>query len=200
MRRRFWNRAQESVVRGGYEMLIQAPQAALLVIDIQQRLMPAIFNAEQVLNNSVWLLQIAKRLEIPYLVTEQYPQGLGGSVPELAQAVVPQQVVQKVHFSCAAEPECLARIQALGRRQLVLTGSEAHVCVLQSALGLLQQGFEVFLVADAVGSRRESDYQLALQRMRHAGVQIVSCEMVAFEWLHCAGNDRFRAISREFIR
>ncbi len=108
--------------------------------------------------------------------------------------------MEKTHFSCAAELECMRRIDALGRDQIVMIGAEAHVCVLQTALDLRAVCKDVYLVADGVSSRSPRDVELALERMRAAGVRIVSREMVAFEWLHQAGTDRFREISREFLR
>jgi nicotinamidase-related amidase len=108
--------------------------------------------------------------------------------------------MEKVHFSCAAEPACMDRINAGGREQIILTGAEAHVCVLQTALGLLAAGKQVFVVADCIGSRHPRDLELALGRMGAEGVRIVSREMVVFEWLHRAGTEVFREISREFLR
>jgi nicotinamidase-related amidase len=111
----------------------------------------------------------------------------------------PHAIAAKLAFSCT-DDGCLDSLPGAGRPQTVLCGTEAHVCVLQSALGLVAAGGQVFVVADAVGSRDPADRLLALDRMRQAGVVVVSREMVAFEWLRAAGTDRFRAISREFLR
>jgi nicotinamidase-related amidase len=181
-------------------MLIQRERSSLLVIDIQERLLPAIHEGERVIENTAWLLRIAGELGVPVVLSEQYPRGLGHTVPSLLELVEEDAVVEKVHFSCAASPECRARLDALGRDQVVITGMEAHVCVLQTALGLAAAGREVYVVADAVSSRRPADAELGLARMRHGGVQVVSREMVAFEWLHQAGTDTFRDISRRFLR
>lgn len=108
--------------------------------------------------------------------------------------------LEKLHFSCSADPGCTATLDALGRGQVVIIGMEAHVCVLQTALGLRQQGKDVFVVADAVSSRDPEDKALALARMGQAGVWVVSREMVVFEWLHCAGTDTFREISQNYLR
>ena len=108
--------------------------------------------------------------------------------------------MEKLHFSCSAERDCMRRIDALGRQQIVVIGAEAHVCVLQTALDLRMAGKEVYLVADGVSSRAPRDVELALERMRDEGVRIVSREMVVFEWLHQAGTDLFRRISRDFLR
>jgi nicotinamidase-related amidase len=180
-------------------MLLTAEHSLLLVVDIQERLAPAINGGQAVLENTLWLARVAQRLEVPVLATVQYPQGLGPLVPELAALLPREAVVEKSHFSAVAEG-CLDALPDYARRQVVLAGTETHVCVLQTALDLIARGKEVFVVAEAVGSRRPEDKALALERLRQHGAQIVSREMVAFEWLHRAGNDRFRQISREFIR
>lgn len=181
-------------------MLMRAETSCLLVVDLQERLMPAINLADQVVENSAWLIQIAQRLSVPVLASEQYPRGLGRTVTAIRELLPANAVVEKNHFSCAAELECMRRIDLLGRDQVVLVGVEAHVCVLQTALDLKMVGKEVYLVADGVSSRSPRDMELALERMRAEGVRIVSREMVAFEWLHQAGTDRFREISRDFLR
>lgn len=181
-------------------MLIQREQSAFLLIDVQQRLLPVIDNREQVLAHCDWLLRLAQRLEVPVLVSEQYPRGLGHTVPQLRERIAADAVMEKLHFSCAAEPMCLDRIESLQCSQWILAGTEAHVCVLQTALGLHQTGKQVFVVADAVSSRHAADRELALERMRQVGITVVGREMVAYEWLHKAGSDEFRSISREFLR
>jgi nicotinamidase-related amidase len=125
---------------------------------------------------------------------------LGRTVTAIRELLPPDAFMEKTHFSCAAELECMRRIDMLGRDQVVLIGAEAHVCVLQTALDLRIAGKDVYLVADGVASRTPRDVELALERMRAEGVRVVSREMVAFEWLHQAGTDRFREISRDFLR
>lgn len=181
-------------------MIITADNAVLLAVDLQTRLMDALHQGQQAIDQTLWLAQIARRLDIPVLLTEQYPQGLGTTVDALRQGIVPEDIIAKTSFSAAAEAALPARLETLGRRQVVLTGAEAHVCVLQTALGLLAQGFEIYLVAEGVASRRPEDRQLALERLRDAGVRIVSREMVAFEWLQDCRNPQFREIHRDFIR
>lgn len=181
-------------------LLMRVETSCLLVVDFQERLMPAIYQADSVVANGAWLIQIARRLGVPVLASEQYPQGLGHTVAAIRELLPAEAFMAKTHFSCAAERDCMRRIDALGREQIIVIGAEAHVCVLQTALDLRAAGKEVFLVADAVSSRSPRDVELAVERMRADGVRIVSREMVAFEWLHQAGDDRFRAISREFLR
>lgn len=181
-------------------MLMRAETCGLLVVDFQERLMPAIHQADAVIANAIDLVRIAQRLEVPVLASEQYPQGLGHTVAALRDWLPADAFMAKTHFSCTAERVCMQRIDALSRDQIVLVGVEAHVCVLQTALGLQATGKDVYLVADAVSSRSPRDLELALARMQAEGVRIVSREMVIFEWLQRAGTDRFRAISREFLR
>lgn len=181
-------------------MLMRAETSCLLVVDFQERLMPAIHQADQVVENGAWLIRIAQRSSIPILASEQYPKGLGHTVAAIRELLPANAFVEKTHFSCAAELECMRRIDLIGRDQIVLVGAEAHVCVLQTALDLKMAGKDVYLVADGVSSRSPRDVELALERMRAEGVRIVSREMVAFEWLHQAGTDRFREISRDFLR
>ncbi len=181
-------------------MLLEKARSCLLVVDIQERLLPAIHEAERVVENTGWLLDIASELQAPIVASEQYPKGLGHTAPVLRERIPEGALAEKVHFSCAESPECRKLLEGRGISQVVITGMEAHVCVLQSAIGLTRRGFEVYVVADAVSSRRASDAELGLARMRSAGVHIVSREMVAFEWLHRAGTETFRAISKRFLR
>lgn len=175
-------------------MLISRTDSLLLVVDIQERLAPAIHDTDTVTANSVRLLDAARLLEVPAFVSEQYVKGLGPSVAAIREAAGAARFFEKIHFSCTAEPGVSELLRAGGRRQVILTGSETHVCVLQTALGLVDEGFSVFLVADAASSRTPQNRQLAIDRLRSAGVHIVSTEMVLFEWLQRAATDDFRAL------
>lgn len=180
-------------------MLIDRDNSALLAIDIQERLLPHIDGWQRVLENALWLTKLAQRLGVPAMASEQYPKGIGRTHAELAALLPAGSIGEKLHFSCAAA-RCLPGLPGSDRRQLVVCGIESHVCVLQTVLDLRWQGREVFVVAEAVGSRRASDRELALARMRTHGIEIVSREMVAFEWLRQAGSDEFREVSRNFLR
>lgn len=180
-------------------MLIERDRSALLVVDIQERLLPHIHEGQAVLDNAVWLVRLAQRLGVPVMVSEQYPKGIGPTVAALRGLTFPENVAEKLHFSCVAA-KCLERLPGAERPQVVVAGTESHVCVLQTVLDLRARGREVFVVAEAVGSRRPSDKELALARMRAHGIEIVSREMAAFEWLRQAGTDEFRAVSREFLK
>ena len=181
-------------------MLIKADQSCLLVIDIQEKLMAALPDRERVIANSAWLIQIANELQLPVLASEQYPGGLGPTVAAVRQWLPEGAFMEKTHFACTVEPVCWERMSTIARQQWILVGAEAHVCVLQTALGLLEAGRKVYVVADAVASRRLEDAELALARLRAEGAQVVTREMVAFEWLQQAGTDLFRDISRRFLR
>lgn len=179
-------------------MLIDAQNSCLLIVDVQDKLLPAIADADELLANQCWLTEIATYLKQPQIISEQYPRGLGHTVEPLWERCSQTPALEKMSFSCAADPGCMAALAPYN--QVVVIGIEAHVCVLQSVLELLQNGKQVFVVADAVGSRSELDKELALARMDSAGAHIVSREMVVFEWLRRAGSDEFRHISRTFLR
>ncbi|WP_262027518.1 hydrolase [Microvirga sp. Mcv34] len=183
-------------------MLLDAKRSHLVVIDLQARLMPAIHEGEAVLRNVRILLEAAKRLGIPVTVTEQYPKGLGPTVPPVQEALPPEAAtLAKTAFSAARDPMIAERIATLrggGRNQLVICGTEAHICVLQSALEFKTSGLDVFVVADAVSSRSSHSVNAACARLLHAGCQWVTTEMAAFEWMGEAATDDFRALAPLF--
>ncbi|MCP4511165.1 MAG: isochorismatase family protein [Fuerstiella sp.] len=163
--------------------------------------MPVIHNADQIENRIVLLLDAAAALSVPVIVSEQYPKGLGASVDAIAQHQSPRRSFEKIRFSAAEEFQKLcasddADTSVDRRRQVVIVGIEAHICVLQTAIDLLAQGYRVFVVDDAVSSRRDSDRRTAMNRLRDAGVVICSAESVVFEWCEKSGTDEFRVISR----
>jgi nicotinamidase-related amidase len=137
---------------------------------------------------------------VPYLVAEQYPQGLGSTLQALQPIVPNNNVVKKVHFSCWREPLFQNALQALNKKQVVLMGIETHVCVLQTAFDLQTAGYHVFVVIDAVGSRHEMDYKYALKRMKQAGIELVTSEMVFFEWVEKAATPEFKMLSKAFLQ
>lgn len=177
-------------------MLIQDANTILLVVDLQTRLMPVLSGAETVARQAIALIDTAADLAVPVLVSEHCVDKLGGSLPAVRTAAeaAGATFVHKTHFSCTNEPGFADTLYALGRRQVVVVGAEAHVCVMQSALGLLAAGYAVFVVADGVASRDEANKALALQRLQAAGATIVGSEMVMFEWLTHAGHPAFRRV------
>ncbi|WP_415903854.1 hydrolase [Neptuniibacter sp. QD48_55] len=181
-------------------MLIHPNKSCLLIIDIQDKLVPAIHKKDELVENTIWLTAIANKLNIPILTSEQYPKGLGHTIPELAELIPAEGIMEKEFFSCMSEPACNEKINSIRPNQVIIAGMEAHVCVLQTALQLKQQAREVYVVADCVSSRSPEDKELALDRMRHAGIHVVSREMVAFEWMQKSGTDEFRDISKNFLR
>lgn len=179
-------------------MLLNAERSALLVVDVQERLLPHIHQWQTVLENVGWLIQVARTIGVPAILTEQYPRGLGHTHPEVAKWF-DGGAQEKMHFSCVAG-KCLEGVTGGEREQVVVCGIESHVCVLQTVLELRGQGREVFVVAEAVGSRNPADKALAVERMQRHGAEIVSREMVAFEWLHEAGTPIFKEVSNRFLR
>ena len=173
-------------------MLLDASRSLLLVVDIQERLLPAMEEGPRVVAAAAKLMHAAARLGVPVLVSEQYPKGIGATVLELAALAPTGSVHAKMTFSCAATPSIADAVAASGRTQLVLCGIEAHVCVLQSALGFAATGRDVAVAWDATSSRRASDRALAADRLRQAGIVLASTEMVLFEWLGRAGTPEFK--------
>ncbi|MDA5192582.1 hydrolase [Govanella unica] len=181
-------------------MLLEQSRSQLLVIDIQDRLAPHIANINEVVDNSAVLLAAAQRLDIPVTVTEQYVRGLGPTVEPLQPFIEGVKVFEKLHFSAVADPAIRRHLQQIdqsgGRNQIVICGIEAHVCVLQTALALARAGQNVAVVIDAVGSRRTESLDAARARLLQNGIEVVTTEMVLFEWLHVAGTDIFKDLSK----
>ena len=170
---------------------------ALLVVDVQEKLVPAIARSARVVWNVRRLVDGAKILGLPVVGSEQYPQGLGATVAELAERLGP--VPSKLTFSCGGCPEVLLVLEGLrdrGIHKILVCGIEAHVCVQQTVLDLLADGWRVYVAADAVGSRFEVDYRTALGRMDSAGATLTTTEAALFEWCEIAGSPEFKQISR----
>ena len=174
------------------QTLMSSRPAALVLVDYQQRLMPAIARYEQVLANAQILADAAHLLGLNIIGTEQNPRGLGPNVPALRQRC--QQTLAKMHFDGCEDGlrACLEPCAANRDRELVVAGCEAHVCLMQTTLGLLRAGWRVAVVADACGSRSPADHALAMARLSAAGALIVSTEMVVFEWLKTCEHPRFK--------
>ncbi|MFI5326067.1 MAG: hydrolase [Candidatus Rokuibacteriota bacterium] len=180
-------------------MTLDRARTALVVIDVQERLFPAMDadHREEVMRNIKILTATARRLNLGTLVTEQYPKGLGHTLQELKDALpAGVQPVEKVAFSCLGEDAFRSRLTATGARQLLLAGIEAHVCVLMSALDLLAEGYAVHIVADAVTSRTQANWRLAMAQLRQAGAVVTTTETVLFQLLRQADTDDFRELAR----
>jgi nicotinamidase-related amidase len=175
-------------------MLLSAQSSQLLIVDVQERLLPAMTAAEACLTNIVRLAKAAGHFGLPITVSEQYPRGLGPTVEPIRTACEgTAEILSKMTFSCGRDETIAARIAASGR-QLVICGIEAHVCVLQSALDFTAQHCDVFVVVDAVTSRDPASKEIALARLERAGIVLVTVEMAIFEWLGRAGTTDFKAL------
>ncbi len=175
-------------------MLIKPDQSCLIVIDMQERLVPAMQAPARTIRNAGILMTAADRLDIPILMTEQYPKGLGNTVKELATLSGKAVVVEKIHFSCMQDAGFAKAFRSLGRKQVVITGMESHICVLQTAVQLMDEGFEIFVVTDATSSRTLESEKACLDRLGACGAGIVTTEMVVFEWLGQAGTPAFKEL------
>lgn len=171
-------------------MLMSADDSSVVLVDLQHKLMPAIHQGDGVLSQCLRLAGIAKVLGVPVLATEQSPDRLGPNVEQIRE--VGGQTVVKNHFDAC--PDGLVKALSPQRKTVIVAGCEAHVCMLQTALGLMDAGFQVWVVADGVGSRKVSDRDAALSRLRQNGAQIVTVEMVAFEWLGYSDHPKFRDV------
>lgn len=172
--------------------MIERQSAVLAVIDFQDKLLPKIPVADAIISQTVRLIRFARLLDIPILWSEQYPDGLGPTNAAIANELTEVRPLQKLAFSCLGDPIIARELVRLGRRDLLLTGIEAHVCVMQTALEALDQGFEVYVVRDAVASRAKSEYKTGLARMQSWGAELVTTEMVMFELLREAGTPEFK--------
>lgn len=175
--------------------IIKAAKSTLLVVDIQDKLLPAMAQPQEVESNAITLIRAADLTGVPVTFSEQYPAGIGHTVPAVLAAAAKPKVFEKLHFDCAADPQISAQLdkhKKTGRDQLIVCGIESHVCVLQSALGFRSRGYDVATVVDAMSSRKAASKETAIARMAMAGVSIVTTEMVVFEWLEKAGTPAFR--------
>ncbi|MEQ8319044.1 MAG: hydrolase [Rhodospirillales bacterium] len=175
-------------------MLIRAVDSCLIVIDMQERLVPAMQAPARTIKNARLLISVARELDIPVLLTEQYPKGLGRTVDEIAKVAKGLPVLEKMHFSCMEDTHFADTYRKLDRKQAVIAGMEAHICVMQTAVNLMDEGYEVFVVTDATSSRTLESEQACLDRLGACGAGIVTTEMVVFEWLGKAGTDSFRKL------
>ena len=170
-------------------MPMDPTDSVLLLVDFQTKLMPYIQDGPAAVARAVMLANVARRLEVPVVATEHYPEGLGHTAPDLL--ALADNVVRKITFDATGALDLFSQFP-VGRQTAIVAGCEAHVCVLQTALGLQRAGWRVALVVDAVGSRRTLDRDTALRRLEARGVELVTAEMVAFEWLHAGNHPAFR--------
>ncbi len=175
---------------------LESERCALVVVDIQEKLLPPIFNKDSLVKNSQLLVRLARILSIPVLATTQYRKGLGALVPEIASLLTDVPAHDKLEFGCFSSKGFRSEVKALpaSRNTLLLCGMETHICVMQTALGALNEGYLVHVASDAVGSRGEWNWHVGLDRMRAAGAVISSTEMMMYELLRCSGTPQFKEL------
>ena len=175
--------------------LLTTDNAALLVIDIQERLFPVMHDKEKLLRNVVKLIKGARVLELPILITEQYPRGLGLTLTEIKELIPDIKPIEKVSFNCCDEEIFCQALDALKRKQLLIAGIEAHICVYQTAIALCRAGYEVQVVGDCVASREAENKLVSLFKVGAAGISPTTMETALFELLKVAKGDKFKQIS-----
>jgi len=175
---------------------LEAERCAMVVVDIQEKLLPPIFNKDTLVKNSKLLVRLAKILSMPILLTTQYSKGLGATVPEIAELLADTQPIDKLEFGCFGSDTFRSSLKSLpgNRNTVLLCGMETHICVMQTALGALNEGYIVHVASDAVGSRAEWNWKVGLDRMRAAGAVISSTEMMMYELLRCSGTPQFKEL------
>ena len=175
---------------------LEAERCTLIVVDIQEKLLPPIFQKDQLLKNSQLLIRLAGILKIPSLLTTQYAKGLGNTTPEIASLLPESQPIDKHMFSCFGSDAFCSTLKRLpgNRNTVLLCGMESHICVMQTALGALRDGYIVHVASDAVSSRTEWNWKIGLERMRAAGAIISSTEMVLYELLRSSGSPAFKEL------
>ena len=173
---------------------ISREDSMLVIVDVQEKLLPAVESPERLVKNVQCMLKAADLLEIPVVITEHCAEGIGHTVDQLLALTSNPVIIEKTHFCATREPNCIERFQTLNKSQAVVVGTEAHVCVLQTALGLQANGFQIAIPADAVSSRCAEDKALALERIKESGGMLATTEMVVFEWLKKGDTSAFKTL------
>ena len=176
--------------------MITPQDTVLLIIDVQGKLAQIVHESEAVERNISKLIRAAKILGVPVLYTEQYPKGLGHTVEALQELLSEEKPLEKIAFSCCAEESFMEKLRGLNKNNVLVTGMETHVCVYQTANELIEYGYSVHLVADAVTSRTREDREIGIRCIEKAGAWLKSTEMVIFELLRIAQGEEFKAISK----
>jgi nicotinamidase-related amidase len=178
------------------EKILIREKTALVLIDIQEKILSVMKDPDKVVNNTLKLIKGFKVLNIPIFYTEQYPKGLGATAAPLLEELEGLSPIQKMSFSCSGAGNFFTRLYDNNATQVVIAGIESHVCVQQTVLDLLANNFQVNVAADAVSSRNVTDYNFALDRMRHHGAEITTAEAILFELLNESGTEEFKQISK----
>lgn len=177
-------------------MRIKRDQCAGLLIDIQERLFPHMDRKDDLLRKNLMLIEGLKILGVPLFFTEQYPRGLGPTHESIREVLGTIPPIEKTAFSCCDEPEYIKTLEKHKRNALIICGIEAHVCVMQTAVDLLESGYSAVVVEDCISSRNPEDKRVAIHRMRSEGAVITTCESILFELARISGTEEFKAISR----
>ena len=179
-----------------FNKLLKSEKTALLIIDIQERILPVISNHQRVVDNTLKLIKGFKVMSLPIYFTEQYPKGLGPTVSSLIEELGELKPFDKMSFSCSGAGDLFEEFKKKNLSQIVICGIESHVCVQQTVLDLIENRIQVNLAADAVSSRKEIDYNTSLERMRQHGAEVTTTESILFELLNICGTPQFKDISK----
>jgi len=177
-------------------MRILKHQSTGLIIDIQERLFPHIHDSSVVAHHTAILIKGFRALDIPILLTQQYTKGLGDTIPAIRVAMGEYDILEKISFSCCDDPGFMGAINKLGNRYVIIAGIEAHVCVFQTTLDLVENGYQPVVVEDCISSRKANDKKVAVERMRQEGAIITTYESILFELCRYAGTEEFKKISQ----
>ena len=178
------------------DKILKRETSALLLIDIQEKILSVMDKPAQVINNCLKLIKGFKIMNIPIFYTEQYPKGLGATSATLLKELEGLSAIQKMSFSCSGAGNLFPRLKDNNATQIIVAGIEAHVCVQQTVLDLIANGFQVDIASDAISSRHEFDYKTALDRMRQHGAEITTTEAILFELLNICGTEEFKQVSK----
>ncbi len=176
------------------QFFIHSGEVALVILDIQERLAAAMKTKQQAVDNCLHLIETARLFQIPILVTEQYPKGLGPTLPEIRERLPIYAPFEKLSFNCCQEVGFLEKVASMGKKKLLLTGMETHICVLQTSLGLMRQGYTVQVIKDGVCSRTKTNFKTGIEFMDRAGAVITCTETILFQLLQKAGTEIFKTI------
>ena len=180
-------------------MKILPLNSTLLVIDVQEKLLPKIHENEEVLKNVNWTVDLARIIDIPILLTEHCPVKIGTTPADLREKFETTEIIEKTYFSAVRQGNLLDKIQK-ERNQIIVVGTEAHICVQQTVLDLLELDYQIFIIYTGVGTRNPNDKERALERMKQNGAEIITPDMLAFEWLEKAETQLFREVLHKFIK
>jgi nicotinamidase-related amidase len=178
------------------KFFLDKEDTVLLIVDVQEKLAAVMTEKDKVVRNNLHLIELAKMIKMPIMVTEQYSKGLGPTVAEIRTALPFYRPVEKMTFDCCGQPPFLEELKEHNTRNVVLTGMETHICVLQTCIGLLKGGINVHIVQDAVCSRTRENWKIGVEFMREAGAVVTSAETVLFQLLKVAGTEEFKKISQ----